>query len=61
MNIPLPWQYLHSFFSCWTTLLASISMSAEMTPTAPPEKDATMGSTWLKIIEKEVDIKSSMM
>lgn len=46
-TIPVPWQYLHLFFSCCSTLLASINIRAEMTPTAPPEKDATMGSTWL--------------
>uniref|UniRef100_A0A7C9D3Q1 Uncharacterized protein n=1 Tax=Opuntia streptacantha TaxID=393608 RepID=A0A7C9D3Q1_OPUST len=42
---PDPWQYLHLFFSCCSTLLTSISIKAEITPTAPPEKDATMGST----------------
>lgn len=46
-NIPVPLQYLHLFFSCCSTLLASINIKAEITPTAPPEKDATMGSTWL--------------
>lgn len=52
--VPLPWQYLHLFFSCCLTLLASINIKAEMTPTAPPEKDATIGSTWLKSEIKEI-------
>lgn len=47
LNAPVPLQYLHLLFSCCSTLLASIIIRAEITPTAPPEKDATMGSTWL--------------
>lgn len=43
--IPVPWQYLHLLFSCCSTLLASSNIKAAMTPTAPPEKDATIGST----------------
>lgn len=47
IKLPVPRQYLHLFFSCCLTLLTSISIKVEMTPTAPPEKDATIGSTWL--------------
>jgi len=44
-HLPVPLQYLHLFFSCRSTLLASINIRVDMTPTAPPEKDATIGST----------------
>ena len=44
---PVPWQYLHRWCSCCFTLLSSTIMRAVMTPTAPPEKDATIGSTSL--------------
>lgn len=38
-----PAPYL--FFCCFLMLLTSTSSSADSTPTAPPQKDATMGST----------------
>ena len=42
---PVPRQYLHLFCSCCFTLFISTTINAEITPTAPPENDATMGST----------------
>jgi hypothetical protein len=47
-NVPVPKQYLHRLSSCCLTLFISTTIRAEITPTAPPEKDATMGSTWLQ-------------
>ena len=44
-NLPVPKQYLHRLCSCCLTLFISTTIRAEITPTAPPEKDATMGST----------------
>lgn len=46
-TVPVPRQYLHLLCSCCFTLFTSTTISAEITPTAPPEKDATIGSTWL--------------
>lgn len=43
--IPVPRQYLHLLCSCCFTLFISTIINAEITPTAPPENDATMGST----------------
>lgn len=51
----MPLQYLHLFFSCCSTLLTSININADITPTAPPEKEATMGSTWLNHSRKTVN------
>lgn len=36
----------HLFFCCFSTLLISTTSSVDSTPTAPPQKDATIGSTW---------------
>jgi hypothetical protein len=44
-NSPVFEQYLHRLFSCYFTLFISTAISAKITPTDPPEKDDTMGST----------------
>lgn len=46
--LPVPRQYLHLLCSCCLTLFISTTIKADITPTAPPEKDATMGSTSLQ-------------
>lgn len=43
--VPVPRQYLHLLCSCCFTLFISTTINDEITPTAPPENDATMGST----------------
>lgn len=46
-DLPVPRQYLHLLCSCCLTLLISTTINADITPTAPPEKEATIGSTSL--------------
>lgn len=49
-DTPVPRQYLHLLCSCCFTLFISTTIKAEITPTAPPENEATIGSTWLHLI-----------
>ena len=43
---PVPLQYTQRALAFILTLFTSTNKSIVMTPTAPPVKDATMGSTW---------------
>ena len=45
VRYPVPLQYMQSLRSCSLKLFCSITKKALMAPTAPPVKEATMGST----------------
>ena len=53
----MPEQYTQRALCCFFTLFTSTSSSMERTPTAPPVKEATMGSTspsWLGMPRPEI-------